>query len=62
MNYEDVIADFATRTKKNLELIRRLQAEDPESEIYEVTQLLNSMLGLLVFPKSDTSKRSRRRR
>ncbi len=51
MNYEDVIADFATRTKKNLELIRRLQAEDPESEIYEVTQLVNSMLGLLVFPK-----------
>jgi hypothetical protein len=51
MRYEDVIADFAVRTRKNLEFVQRIQADDPEIEVYEVTQLVNSMLGLLVFPK-----------
>ena len=49
MNYEDVIRDFAERTGKNLHMIEQLQAEGREA--YEVTQLVNSMLGLLVFPQ-----------
>ncbi len=49
MNYENVVKDFAERTKVNLELIR--DQKKPRNEIYEVTQLVNSMMGLLIFPK-----------
>jgi len=51
MNYEHLVKDFALRTQKNLHALRNLQASDPKSEVYEVTQLINSMLGLLVFPQ-----------
>ncbi|MBY6266558.1 hypothetical protein HL658_12500 [Azospirillum sp. RWY-5-1] len=53
----DLLADFVGRTKANLDLIRaerqRRKADGaPRGEgPYEVTQLLNSMLGLLVFPQ-----------
>ena len=49
MMYEDVIRDFAIRTKKNLEIIERLHKNGMEA--YETTQLVNSCLGLLVFPQ-----------
>ncbi len=49
MNYDDVVRDFAKRTRKNLRFIEQAQAEGVE--VYEVTQLVNSLLGLLVFPK-----------
>lgn len=49
MNYESVIRDFAPRTRTNLRTIEDLQAKGGEA--YEVTQLVNSMLGLLVFPR-----------
>jgi hypothetical protein len=49
MNYESVVRDFAERTRKNLRTIEDLQAKGGEA--YEVTQLVNSMLGLLVFPR-----------
>ena len=49
MNYESVILDFAERTRKNLRTIEDLQAKGGEAD--EVTQLVNSMLGLLVFPR-----------
>ncbi len=48
MMYKEVIQDFARRTRKNLEAIDRLHAEG--RQVYEVTQLVNSTLGLLVFP------------
>jgi hypothetical protein len=51
MDYRNVVRDFAERTQKNLEAIEKLQQEQPDGEIYEVTQLVNSMLGLLVFPQ-----------
>lgn len=51
MMYEDVIRDFAQRTKTNLDAIDRLRANG--QEVYEVTQLVNSMLGLLVFPREN---------
>ena len=51
MMYEEVIRDFATRTQKNLRAIEGLQAKG--SEVYEVTQLVNSTLGLLVFPQQE---------
>ncbi len=53
MNYdhERLLADFASRTLHNLELIRKFHKTQPKRKAYEVTQLINSMLGLLVFPK-----------
>ena len=51
MMYEDVIRDFAERTRKNLRVIEHLLAGG--EEVYEVTQLVNSMLGLLVFPREE---------
>lgn len=51
MMYEDVIADFAKRTEANLQTIRQLAREGGAAPAYEVTQLVNSMLGLLVFPQ-----------
>ncbi len=51
MMYEDVIADFARRTEANLRTIRLLAREGRATPAFEVTQLVNSMLGLLVFPQ-----------
>jgi hypothetical protein len=51
MMYEEVIRDFAFRTRMNLETIDRLHAEGKEA--YEVTQLVNSTLGLIVFPQQE---------
>jgi len=47
--YEEKIRDFAERTRANLRAIEQRKAEGHEA--YEVTQLVNSMLGLLVFPQ-----------
>lgn len=49
--YEEVIRDFAERTRANLRTIEQLEAEG--REVYEVTQLVNSTLGLLVFPQQE---------
>jgi hypothetical protein len=51
MEYSDVIKEFAMRTKDNLIIIEDLSKINSEVNAYEVTQLINSMLGLLVFPK-----------
>lgn len=51
MEYQNLVKDFAYRTRVNLETLRQLQKSQPKLEIYEVTQLINSMLGLLVFPQ-----------
>ena len=50
---EELVKDFAQRTKTNLETLRALQAERPDKEIFEVTQMVNSLLGLLVFPQQE---------
>jgi hypothetical protein len=49
--YEDIVRDFANRTRANLDTIRDIQKKNHSIEIYEVTQLINSLLGLLVFPQ-----------
>ena len=51
MDYHNLVVDFAKRTRKNLEFIRSAQVANPELEVFEVTQLVNSLLGLLVFPQ-----------
>lgn len=49
MDYQSVIRDFAERTRKNLNFIE--QSLENGAEVFEVTQLVNSLLGLLVFPQ-----------
>lgn len=52
---KDLVEEFAKRTIANLNTVEKLAAARKPQEIkdhgpYEVTQLLNSCLGLLVFP------------
>ena len=50
MNYhEAVIVDFARRTRANLDFVEA--AKGRGENVFEVTQLANSLLGLLVFPQ-----------
>lgn len=49
MDYQVLVRDFARRTLHNLELVR--EAKRKGHEAYEVTQLINSLLGLLVLPR-----------
>lgn len=51
MEYHDVVKDFAKRTVVNLTYIKETKSKQSEFEVYEVTQLINSMLGLLIFPQ-----------
>ncbi len=46
----NTVYDFARRTLKNLEAIEICSVTDPE-KCFEVTQLINSAIGLLIFPK-----------
>lgn len=50
-SYENLVKDFTKRTLENLELVENLKADDPDAEVYEVTQLINSLLGLVVLPR-----------
>lgn len=43
--------EFISRTEKNLRAIEKLSREG--ESVYEVTQLINSLLGLLVYPKEN---------
>lgn len=71
MEYEvtegSIVRSFARRTLHNLSLFPESNASDAgrgqtqkeqvEKEQYEVTQLINSLLGLIVFPQEDFSKK-----
>lgn len=52
MIYEVTVRDFAKRTRKNLKKIEELSLEKP-NEYFEVTQLVNSAIGLLMFPQQE---------
>lgn len=50
MDYDTpLVRSFAARTRKNLEYIEKQQ--ELGEDVFEVTQLINSLLGLLVFPR-----------
>ena len=51
MIYESLIHDFARRTLANLNALKSMRDQNPEVQFYEVTNLINSMLGLLIFPQ-----------
>lgn len=48
--YGDFIRDFTERTLRNLDFIQA-QASAGDRDAYEVTQLWNSLLGLIVLPR-----------
>ncbi len=48
-NEQDFLSDFINRTLTNLTYIQ--QAEKQGQEVYEVTQLVNSFLGLIILPQ-----------
>lgn len=52
MNYkqEDLLKDYAKRTVDNLQAIEQLGEDNPTLPTYETTQLINSLLGLIVLP------------
>lgn len=56
MEYKDFIADFARRTLQNLDVIQ-LRAIDGDGGVYPVTQLWNSLLGLIVLPRERDLRR-----
>ena len=51
MDYKNLVKDFVERTRKNLEYVQLSKSNDSSLDVYEVTQLINSLLGLLVFPQ-----------
>lgn len=55
----EFVKEFAKRTRKNLEYIDSMVKgiDDEERKLYEVTQLVNSLLGLLVFPQQEYVKK-----
>ncbi len=64
MNYQSFVYDFVARTKANLEVIEEIAdresyliandaATSREVSVYEVTQLINSLLGLIVLPQQN---------
>ena len=55
MMYEDVIADFAWRTQQNLLALEDAQRNG--ARVFATTLLINSMLGLLVFPREEFVER-----
>ncbi|MBE7183837.1 MAG: hypothetical protein INR68_05480 [Methylobacterium mesophilicum] len=50
--YGVTVRHFAHRTRKNLETIEALSEREPNS-YFEVTQLINSAIGLLMFPQQE---------
>ena len=52
MNYdqENLLQDYAQRTLENLRTIEKLNEDDPALSVYETTQLINSLLGLIILP------------
>jgi hypothetical protein len=53
--YNEVIADFAWRTKQNLDFIQK-GVHGGQEGLFEVTQLWNSLLGLIVLPLETDKK------
>ena len=53
---DDLISDFASRTLKNLDFVQQ-QVRNGNKDLYDVTQLWNSLLGLIVLPlETDKSR------
>ena len=49
-DYEHFVNDFIYRTQANLNTIDKMVNSNKDSEVYEITQLMNSLFGLLIVP------------
>jgi hypothetical protein len=56
VEYADLIADFSRRTLRNLDHVQG-QGRDGNLAVYPVTQLWNSLLGLIVLPRERDVRR-----
>ena len=56
--YHEFTKDFVERTLENLKYIE--EAEKEGRSTYEVTQLINSFLGLIVFPQEQDEEKIRK--
>ena len=52
MNYDNLVVDFVRRTKANLAYIELHRADN----LFEFTQLINSLLGIVVLPRERSLK------
>ena len=61
MRYEKLVQDFADRTRDNLAAIEGLVETQRQKEkkptVFEITQLINSCLGLIVMPREKDIKK-----
>lgn len=55
-DYVQNVCDFVKRTLRNLEIYSEAVKNMSAEEKYEVTQIINSLLGLIVFPVENLSK------
>lgn len=58
-NMEYFISDFAKRTKENMDVINDLaesKSKEDDKGVFEVTQRINSLLGLVIFPNERFKK------
>lgn len=56
MEYTDLIADFARRTIRNLDHVQEEERRGA-ANVFPVTQLWNSLLGLIVLPRERDMRR-----
>jgi hypothetical protein len=55
VEYNDLISDFADRTLRNLDDVQK-RVRHGDKGLYDVTQLWNSLLGLIVLPLETEKK------
>jgi hypothetical protein len=55
VEYNELISDFACRTLQNLDVVQK-RVRDGDKGLYDVTQLWNSLLGLIVLPLETEKK------
>ena len=49
-DYQNLVNDYIKRTQANLEVVETIAKSGSESQVYEITQLMNSLFGLLIVP------------
>ena len=51
--FQEFVSDFSGRTKQNIRVIDSIYNEhddNPDKKVYEVTQLINSLFGMIILP------------
>ncbi len=51
--FQEFVKDFSGRTRQNMNVIDAIYGEhsdDPDKKVYEVTQMINSLFGMIIVP------------